>query len=204
MFRRKKDDGDEPKIGLQTEGPASAEPGSGSSKPLMRPAAPTTTGAFGGPRSQIPGRPSTWGRDKPGSEVDVKKLIVGREISLSGQITSCDRLIVEGRVEASLSDSRMIDIAESGIFKGTAEIDNADIAGRFEGKLTVRERLFIRATGRVHGTIRYGQIEIEPGGEIAGDIQVVAAPSPVAPAAPAAPEPSEPDCVLVANQSPPV
>ena len=42
---------------------------------------------------------------------------------------------------------------------------------RVEGNLTVRKRLFIRATGRVSGTIRYGQIEIERGGQISGDIQ---------------------------------
>jgi cytoskeletal protein CcmA (bactofilin family) len=29
----------------------------------------------------------------------------------------------------------------------------------------------IKATGRVSGTIRYGQIEIECGGQISGDIQ---------------------------------
>jgi cytoskeletal protein CcmA (bactofilin family) len=102
-----------------------------------------------------------------------KRLLVGRDIYLSGQITSCDRLLVEGRVEATLSDSSTIEIAESGIFKGRAEINDAEIAGRFEGDITVRGRLFIRATGRLRGKIRYGQIEIEPGGEIAGEVEVM-------------------------------
>jgi len=102
-----------------------------------------------------------------------KRLLVGRDIYLSGQITSCDRLLVEGRVEATLSDSSTIEIAESGIFKGRAEITDAEIAGRFEGDITVRGRLFIRATGRLRGKIRYGQIEIEPGGEIAGEVEVM-------------------------------
>ena len=53
-----------------------------------------------------------------------------------------------------------------------AEIDQAEIAGRFEGTITVRQRLFIRSTGKVVGTIRYGTVEIEAGGEIAGDVQV--------------------------------
>ncbi len=105
------------------------------------------------------------------SEADARSLIVGREISLSGEITSCDRLIVEGSVEANLQNSREMDIAESGLFKGTAAISEAEIRGRFEGNLTVRKRLYIRATGRVSGTIRYGQIEIECGGQISGDIQ---------------------------------
>ena len=64
-----------------------------------------------------------------------------------------------------------MDIAESGLFKGSASIEDAEIRGRFEGNLVVRKRLLIKASGRVSGTIRYGQIEIECGGQISGDIQ---------------------------------
>jgi cytoskeletal protein CcmA (bactofilin family) len=105
------------------------------------------------------------------SEDDLRKLIVGREISLSGEITSCDKLIVEGSVEANLQNCHDVELAESGLFKGSATIDEIEVRGRFEGNLIVRKRLFIRATGRVSGTIRYGQIEIECGGQISGDIQ---------------------------------
>jgi cytoskeletal protein CcmA (bactofilin family) len=105
------------------------------------------------------------------AETELRTLIVGREIALSGEITSCDRLVVEGSVEANLANCRDIDIAESGLFKGSASIDDAEIRGRFEGVLTVKRRLLIRATGRVIGTVRYGQIEIERGGQISGDIQ---------------------------------
>ena len=102
---------------------------------------------------------------------EVRKLTVGREITLSGEITSCDKLIIEGSVEANLNNCRDVEIAESGLFKGTASIEEAEIQGRFEGNLTVRKRLLIKASGRVSGTIRYGQIEIECGGQISGDVQ---------------------------------
>ena len=54
-----------------------------------------------------------------------KKLIVGREICLTGEISACDTLVVEGRVEAALSDSRTIEITETGSFKGEIEINVA-------------------------------------------------------------------------------
>jgi cytoskeletal protein CcmA (bactofilin family) len=108
---------------------------------------------------------------------DPKTLIVGREITLSGEITACERLLVEGKVEAALGDCRIIEISESGLFKGAAEIQDADVRGRFEGKLTVRGRLMIRATGKVTGEIRYGEIEIERGGTILGQIGAVADPT---------------------------
>jgi cytoskeletal protein CcmA (bactofilin family) len=105
-----------------------------------------------------------------GVEGEGSKLIVGRNIRLKGEIASCDTLVVEGHVEASM-DSRVIQIAESGVFIGEAGIDIAEVSGQFEGKLTARKRLVIRKTGRVSGTIRYGQIEIEAGGRISGDVQ---------------------------------
>lgn len=104
-------------------------------------------------------------------DTETRRLIVGREISLTGEITACERLIVEGSVEANLNNCREVEIAETGLLKGTAAIDEADIRGRFEGNITVRKRLFIRSTGKVVGVVRYGQLEIECGGQLSGDIQ---------------------------------
>ena len=102
-----------------------------------------------------------------------KKLVVGREITLAGEITDCDILVVEGPVRASLQGSRRFEITESGIFEGKVEIDVAEIKGRFDGELMARGRLLIRRTGRVVGRIRYAELEIERGGQISGDVQVI-------------------------------
>jgi cytoskeletal protein CcmA (bactofilin family) len=98
------------------------------------------------------------------------KLIVGPDIKLKGaEITDCDTLVVEGRVEASM-DSRVIQIAEHGVFAGTVGIDIAEIHGRFEGELTARKQLVVHASGKVSGKIRYGKISIAEGGEVSGDV----------------------------------
>ncbi|MEG3001702.1 MAG: polymer-forming cytoskeletal protein [Comamonas sp.] len=100
------------------------------------------------------------------------KLTVGPNIKLKGvEITDCDTLVVEGTVEATMN-SRVIQIAEQGAFRGSAEIDIAEIHGEFDGNLTVRQKLVIFSTGKVSGTIRYGKIVIEEGGQLSGEIQV--------------------------------
>jgi cytoskeletal protein CcmA (bactofilin family) len=104
---------------------------------------------------------------KPGEELH--RMVVGKEIKLSGTISACDQLLVEGTIEADLKDCDDLNIAEAGLFKGTATIGEADIRGRFEGTLTVRN-LIIRATARVTGQIRYAHLQIERGGQISGDI----------------------------------
>jgi cytoskeletal protein CcmA (bactofilin family) len=100
------------------------------------------------------------------------KLIVGPNIKLKGvEITDCDTLVVEGRVEATI-DCRVMQIAEIGGFKGAAEVDIAEIHGEYDGDLTVRQKLIIHASGKVSGKIRYGKLVIEEGGQLAGDVQV--------------------------------
>ncbi len=102
------------------------------------------------------------------------KLTVGPNIKLKGvEITDCDTLVVEGTVEATM-DSRVIQISEHGAFKGSAEIDIAEIRGAFDGDLTVRDKLKIFSTGKVTGKIRYGKVVIEEGGQLVGDVQCAA------------------------------
>ncbi len=161
-------------LGIPMKPARPAAPGMGApvKPPTMPPRAPDLARAADAIRApeppRRPGDPVTQPRR---NEAEVRKLIVGREITLSGEITSCDMLMVEGSVEANLTNCRDVDIAESGLFKGSAAIEEAEIRGRFEGNLVVRKRLLIKASGRVSGTIRYGQIEIECGGQISGDIQ---------------------------------
>ena len=99
------------------------------------------------------------------------RLIVGPNIKLKGvEITDCDTLVVEGTVEATM-DSRVIQIMANGAFKGSADIDIAEIHGQFDGNLTVRDKLVIFSQGKVNGTIRYGKVIIEEGGQLSGDVQ---------------------------------
>src|SRR6516225_1250921 len=44
-------------------------------------------------------------------------LSVGRGISLSGEVNSCDKLLIEGSVDAKLTNCRAIEIAESGCLR---------------------------------------------------------------------------------------
>lgn len=98
-------------------------------------------------------------------------LTVGNDILLKGEIATCDRLVIEGKVDATLNDVHTVEIAETGSFKGSANIEDAEISGLFEGDLVVRNRLVIYATGKVRGKISYGEIEIERGGELTGEIK---------------------------------
>jgi len=101
------------------------------------------------------------------------RLIVGPDIKMKGvEVSDCDTLVVEGRIEATL-DSRVLQIAENGVFCGVVAVDSAEIHGRLEGELTVRKQLVVHATGRLSGKIRYARIKVEEGAELSGEISVL-------------------------------
>jgi cytoskeletal protein CcmA (bactofilin family) len=104
--------------------------------------------------------------DKPAKRV----LTVGQDTVLKGEISSSDKVLVEGGVEARLWDVQSLEILESGMFLGSAIVDEAEISGRFDGDLTVKGKLVVYASGRISGKIRYTEIEIHRGGRISGDV----------------------------------
>jgi cytoskeletal protein CcmA (bactofilin family) len=117
-------------------------------------------------------RADTTATVQPSMDDSGKRLIVGQGIKLKGEISACDRLIVEGHVEVTLNDTRTVEIKPSGRFIGSCEVEQAEISGTYEGDLTVRGRLTVHASGMVTGNIHYGEIELERGGRIAGELKV--------------------------------
>lgn len=166
--------------------PASDKPSSGLSIASSAPGAAAASSASGSapttsmvPRvvpASIATPPGAMAAPAVVAGTDVRsKLTVGPNIKLKGvEITDCDTLVVEGRVEATI-DSRVIQISEKGAFIGNAEFDIAEIRGEFDGDLTVRQKLVVYASGRVTGKVRYGKLVIEEGGQLSGDVQLASA-----------------------------
>lgn len=148
------------------------------SKPAARNTAPSLLGIAASDHAQaFQAAAADAGRQANGDAKtpSESRLTVGPNIKLKGvEIEDCDTLVVEGYVEASM-DSRVIEISESGVYKGTVEIDTAIIRGHFEGELTARDRLIVHATGDVRGKIRYGRLAIDEGGRVHGDLDELAA-----------------------------
>ena len=179
MFRKKDSEPARP-MGL-AEKPADAAPSGprpADAPVALQPEPPRRQVDVPGARPASPVSPLSPGLDRGGQKTDAaesgKRLIVGPGISLSGEITACDRLVVQGRVQVALNETRAIEIAESGSFTNAkAEVEEAEISGIYEGELTVRNKLLIRSTGQVRGTVRYGEVEVERGGRISGSISML-------------------------------
>lgn len=101
-------------------------------------------------------------------------LHVGRGLKLEGKIQSCDSLVIEGDVQATI-ESGTLTISETGDVRGDATVDAAEINGKFDGTLTVKKCLTINSSGRVTGTVHYGELKVEQGGQVSGEIRAQSA-----------------------------
>jgi cytoskeletal protein CcmA (bactofilin family) len=102
-----------------------------------------------------------------------RTLVVGRGISVQGTVQDAERLVVEGTVEASMIHATELAVSPGGMFKGEVEVEDAEIAGTINGTLTARGSLIVRATGRVLGTARCRRLQVEDGGHISGQMEML-------------------------------
>jgi cytoskeletal protein CcmA (bactofilin family) len=133
------------------------------------------------------------GSTRPAPAPERRAMVVGKGISLQGTVTDAERLVVEGMVESQMLQAAELMISHSGVFKGEVEVEDAEVAGIFDGTLTVRGNLVIRGTGKVMGVARCRRLQVEEGGQVSGRMEMLGdqVPSP-RPAMPLAPSDADP------------
>ncbi|HYZ34635.1 MAG TPA: polymer-forming cytoskeletal protein [Crenalkalicoccus sp.] len=146
-------------------------------KPTAAPAMPA-----GAPRPATPAPAAPRPKSDPSER---RTLVVGRGISLQGTVTDAERLVVEGTVDSQMIQAAELFVAQVGVFKGEVQVEEAEIAGLFDGTLTARGSLVIRSTGRVNGVARCRKLSVEEGGQISGRMEMLGDQTPPATAAPA-------------------
>ena len=202
LFRRK-DEATTPPAPEPTSVPTARDPDL--AVPPFRPAAVVPPAASAAASSAKPtitpspaARPSTptAGRPTGRAEAGEKRVLqLGKGISIQGSVTEAERIVIEGTMESQLLQCQELAISHSGVFKGEVQVEDADIAGVFDGTLTATGSLIIRATGRVLGVARSRRLSVEDGGQLTGRMEMITE-APSSPAMAVAPpvrvvEPSE-------------
>jgi cytoskeletal protein CcmA (bactofilin family) len=133
------------------------------------------------PTTPTAGRPT--GRAEAGEK---RVLQLGKGISIQGSVTEAERIVIEGTMESQLLQCQELAISHSGVFKGEVQVEDADIAGVFDGTLNATGSLTIRATGRVLGVARARRLSVEDGGQLTGRMEMItdASASPAMPVSP--------------------
>ena len=99
---------------------------------------------------------------KPASNQNEQNRIAAGTL-ITGEISGKGCFRIEGTLEGSLKTPGKVVISEGGLINGTLECDNADIEGKFKGKLLVKEVLTLRSQANLEGEVIAGKLAVEPG-----------------------------------------
>ena len=84
---------------------------------------------------------------------------------IKGNILSHADFRLDGDLVGNFQSDGKIVIGPAGSVKGDIICKNADIEGKFEGKIQVTEILNIKAKASIHGEVVCGKLSVEPGAE---------------------------------------
>lgn len=79
-----------------------------------------------------------------------------------GTIIADSDIRIDGTVEGELQCSGKVVIGEKGLLKGTIDCQNAEILGRLDGKINVKQTLALRSTSNLHGEVSTQTLIVEP------------------------------------------
>jgi cytoskeletal protein CcmA (bactofilin family) len=85
--------------------------------------------------------------------------------SINGNIISPADFRLDGHLTGNFQSKGKLVIGPAGQIKGDIICKNADIEGRFEGKIQVLETLNIKAKAIIIGDVVCGKLSVEPGAE---------------------------------------
>ncbi|KAF2518966.1 polymer-forming cytoskeletal protein [Flavobacterium salilacus subsp. salilacus] len=82
---------------------------------------------------------------------------------IKGDITSQADFRLDGELEGNFISSGKIVIGPSGKVIGDIKCKNADIEGKFKGKMEVEELLSLKSSASIVGEVITGKLSVEPG-----------------------------------------
>jgi cytoskeletal protein CcmA (bactofilin family) len=85
--------------------------------------------------------------------------------TIQGDIISPADFRLDGHLVGNLQSKGKIVIGPAGSVKGDVICKNADIEGKFEGKIQVQEILNIKSKAHIIGEVVCGKLSVEPGAE---------------------------------------
>lgn len=99
--------------------------------------------------------------------------MIGPTIRIKGEISGEENLIIEGKVEGSVSlRGKDLTVGQSGTVKANVSASVVKIDGEVHGDITGGEKVVISKTGKVQGNIVAPRVTLEDGAKFKGSIDM--------------------------------
>lgn len=99
--------------------------------------------------------------------------VIGPSISIRGDLTGEEDLVIEGRVEGEVVlEKNRVEVGQGGRVKADILAKTIHVLGEVDGNLAGDEEVIIRASGRVVGNISAPRVTLEDGCNFRGSVDM--------------------------------
>ena len=96
-------------------------------------------------------------------------LMIGEGVTITGTIKANNEVTIQGTIDGDI-ECNSVTINKSGNVKGKIKTDTMTVEGKAEGEININDVLNIKSEGNVNGKVFYGEIQIDEGGKLSGEI----------------------------------
>ena len=115
------------------------------------------------PAPQRPARPVASG----------ERAAIGRSITIRGDVTGDEDLLIQGRVDGSVSlREHAITVGPDGVVKASIVGRVVSIEGRVEGNISADEQIVLRSSAWVQGDVSAPRVVLEDGAKFRGGVEM--------------------------------
>ena len=98
--------------------------------------------------------------------------VIGRAITIRGNLSGSEDLMVEGRIEGSVSLKNHLSIEETGVVEADIDVEDLTVRGEMKGDINAAQSVSITTNARVVGNVRAPRVIIEDGARFRGHIDM--------------------------------
>ncbi len=102
-------------------------------------------------------------KESMATETGTQQNSIAKGSTITGDIVSDGDFRIEGTIEGNVKTPGKVVLGRTGIIKGTLTSANADIEGKFSGKLILTDTLTLKSTAYVEGEVEVAKLAVEPG-----------------------------------------
>ena len=111
-----------------------------------------------------------FNKDNKAEKIKDAETIIGASIKVKGNFIGQGNIVIEGHLEGSIRTEADLFVGEKARIIANIEASQATINGEIKGNLKIHDYLSIGSTAKIFGDIVYGEISIEKGAVINGQL----------------------------------
>ncbi len=98
--------------------------------------------------------------------------VIGKSITIDGEISGTEPVIVEGSVKGKISLESSVVVASGAVVEADINTEEVEISGQVTGNIVASQRVEIKADGKMVGDIKSPRILIADGAGFKGNIDM--------------------------------